>query len=268
MLSRLMRDIIKIKNIIENIFGLKVRLKSHDPFLVRSVPNYRYLPIINYIFLTGPLNIIEVGAHEGNFIKNILKKVKNKNLNIFAFEPNPDAQKILKQVVGLDGRVKHFQYGLGAKDEELILYRTRRSDLSSLNRPNNKYHSQKGDEYDNEKVLEIEDKISVNIKTGDEFIRQNGISSVEVLSLNTQGTELDVLNGLKESFADEKIKSIIIEVDFSSRYETNYSFLEVETFMQANNFVLFDINLIKNLKPVGIRMLDLFYVHKSKAPNR
>ena len=103
---------------------------------------------------------------------------------------------------------------------------------------------------------------------GDDFVEQTNIDTIEVLSLNTQGTEMEVLEGLVKTFGKGKIKSIMIEVDFSSRYGSEYGLLEVERFMRAHQFELFDINLIKNILPIGIRMVDLFYVNKSILPGR
>ena len=44
----------KIKDLIERVIGLKIQAKSKYPFMTRSIPEYRYLKIINYLFSTGP----------------------------------------------------------------------------------------------------------------------------------------------------------------------------------------------------------------------
>ena len=128
------------------------------------------------------------------------------------------------------------------------------------------YKSERGSAYEVNNILEVEYKIMVDIIKGDDFVEQTNIDTIEVLSLNTQGTEMEVLEGLVKTFGKGKIKSIMIEVDFSSRYGSEYGLLEVERFMREHQFELFDINLIKNILPIGIRMVDLFYVHKSILP--
>lgn len=76
----------KFKNLVENIIGLKIQLKNKNNFISRTVPEYRYIPIANYLFKKGPLNLLEVGAHRGFLIdqfKNNIMPTGIKMLDMF-----------------------------------------------------------------------------------------------------------------------------------------------------------------------------------------
>lgn len=87
------------------------------------------------------------------------------------------------------------------------------------------------------------------------------------MSLNVQGFEKNVLQEFSKSFENRRIKSIIVEIDFSDRYEQS-SFYDIESIIKKYGFYLFERNLIKTYNsqneeyPVGIKITDCFYVLK------
>jgi len=258
----------KFKNLVENIIGLKIQLKNKNNFISRTVPEYRYIPIANYLFEKGPLNLLEVGAHKGFLIDQFKNNIKNKNLSIYGIEPNTHCYNEISKKFSSNKNIKLFNHALYDSDCELVLNITKYDNLSSILKPNALYTGAKGSAYDIDDALKVEQKMRIKAVTGDNFIEINQLSSVEILSLNTQGTEMKVLDGFKRSFSQKLIKSVMIEIDLSSRYESKYDLHDVESFMKNYDFYLHDINLIKNIMPTGIKMLDVFYVHKSIYPKR
>ncbi len=258
----------KIKNFFETLIGLKILLKKKYPFTTRSIPQYRYISIVNFLFPKGPLTLLEVGAHRGDLIEYFLEKLKNKNIQIHGIEPNDECFDFISNKFSNDIRVKLHKFGLANFKGESMLYVTKSDNLSSILKPNENYRAEKGSLYEKNRILEVKKELPIKVLKGDNFVIENNLPSIEVLSLNTQGTEIDILLGFEETLKKIKIKSIIIEVDLANRYLGGYGLYEVEKIMKEYDFELFDINLIKNILPVGIRMLDMFYVHKSIMPSR
>ena len=127
--------LLKIKNFIEGVIGLKIQAKKKYPFMTRSIPEYRYVKIIDHFFSLGALNIVEVGAHEGAVITNIVKKIRNNNFLIHAIEPNSDALEICRNKFPKEKRIKFYQLALGKINEKMELNITRSSNLSSFLEP-------------------------------------------------------------------------------------------------------------------------------------
>ena len=258
----------KIIFFFEEKIGLRILLFKNMQFFTRSHPHSRYLRIIKYLFKKKDLVIFEIGAHRGFNIDVFINGLKNYNLEIFGFEPNKECYDFLVNKYSKFKKIDFFNFALGKADEKKILNITNNDNLSSFFNTNENYYkdSEKNNAFKKDlslNPLKVLRKEEVYIKKGDSVLNNLHVKEVDVLSLNVQGFEIEVLNGLRESLSSGKIKSIIIEVDFSSRYNSSYSLKDVELIASECGFELFDINLIKNFDEVGIYMLDLFYVHNS-----
>ena len=153
--------------------------------------------------------------------------------------------------------VKIYNNALSDDKGTLDFYITKRDNLSSFIEPLGK-----------EEALLVKERVGVGVVSGDEFCElHHSEKKIDVLSINVQGFERKVLQGFSKSFENRRIKSIIVEIDFSDRYES-VSFYDIESIIKKYGFYLFEINLIKidnsqNEKyPVGIKMVDCFYVLK------
>ena len=94
----------------------------------------------------------------------------------------------------------------------------------------------------------------------------NNIIEIDLLSLNTQGSEFSILKGLRQSLKSGKIKSILLENDLDNRYiGASDDFVEQQVLLKECGFRLFDIVLIREFlkEKAGIRRIYPFYVHRS-----
>ena len=76
----------------------------------------------------------------------------------------------------------------------------------------------------------------MNIDTIDLFCKQNKVSSIDILKIDVEGTQLDVLKGAEEML--QNISVIFIEILEEKKYFRESS-KKVKTLLEAYNFVLF-----------------------------
>jgi len=74
----------------------------------------------------------------------------------------------------------------------------------------------------------------------DDFVKENDISSIDLLKIDTQGFDLEVLNGAKASLESGMIKNVLVEINFISMYEKQGSAGDVIRELESVGFVLVD----------------------------
>lgn len=102
-------------------------------------------------------------------------------------------------------------------------------------------------------------------------MNKKNIKELDLISINTQGTEFDILKGFSSALSEERIKAVKVEIDFMTRYETHYAnsqLASITGLLAEHGFDLFDILAIKNSTPAGIAMLVPLFVHKSVNVDR
>lgn len=165
--------------------------------------------------------IFDVGANKG---QTTLKYRQMFNeADIYSFEPVKASFDQFQQNTKLLSQIFCFNLALGANNgqEEILVQGT-----SGSNSINNK--SITGS-------LE-----TVEIITLDNFIleREQTISQIDLLKIDTEGFELQVLEGAKSTLQDGKILYIFIEVTFRPEDTQHTQFIDIYHFLQKYNFNL------------------------------
>jgi FkbM family methyltransferase len=81
--------------------------------------------------------------------------------------------------------------------------------------------------------------IKKKTKRLDTYLRDKNIDKIDLLKLDTQGSEMMILEGLGKRIDD--VKSIIIEVSNLDYNRNSPSYIEIIQFLLKNNFTLYDI---------------------------
>jgi FkbM family methyltransferase len=163
--------------------------------------------------------IFDVGANIGQYTQELLTVFDMSKTKIFCFEPSPAAFRQLAAGTRGAANVFLFNIGLGERDEKRMLYSDfKGSDLGSL--------------YDLQTPFRPFEKRSaepVEIKSLENFCRENHIRRIDFLKMDIEGHELKVLENALNMIKSGNIKYIQFEfgpcsID-SRTYFRDYFFL-------------------------------------------
>ena len=208
-------------------------------FLIKLVNNlYHHKRINIFIKRLNIKNIIDVGAHKGEFFESVIQnnvKIKSgllvepqntviKNLNNLKINfPNI---KIDIENVALSSKIEKKQLYINSLSSTTT--------LSQVNR-NSKWLKFKKILLSNDNKKSIK-KNYILSDTLDNLMRRYKINKLDFLKIDTEGYEYEVLNGATNSLKNHKIRYIMLEKQLSRMY-LNYSFEKIEKLLHKNDFV-------------------------------
>ncbi|QKQ75876.1 FkbM family methyltransferase [Nostoc sp. TCL240-02] len=139
--------------------------------------------------------IFDCGAHRGETAIDFRKKFPS--AQIYSFEPVKNNFEHLKKNVEKYPEIYCYNFALGDKEETVDIRLQSDSQTHSLNN----------------RLLVKEEKNSEVIKvvTIDDFLSSSNILSIDLLKIDTEGYEVKVLQGAKQSLASNKINFILAE---------------------------------------------------------
>jgi len=179
-------------------------------------------------------NIIDVGAHKGEFAQNALQ-VKSVN-KIIIFEPQKKIFEILKKKFFNNDRISLNNFALSEKVEKRIMKINKMTATSTLNHEINKdslYFKFKSLLlYQKNSIISEEE---INTTTFDVFFNGKTFDENTLLKIDTEGYELHVLKGSEKKI--KEMKYILIENQFSKMYK-NVDFKECHDFLREKKFKL------------------------------
>ena len=183
-----------------------------------------FLTIVDSIFPTGPNIILDVGSRD---LEHSLKfGGKYPNARILAFEPNPFGIKQCKHKLAVmkKNNIELLEFAVSDQDGEMDFYSVTVNDgCSSLLEP-----------IDVPFGLKQWNVVKVAVKRLDRVLEDMGINQVDVLWLDTQGTELKVLEGLGSIL--DTVKCIHTEACPKQYYKGHILKDELETFLHSKGF--------------------------------
>ena len=145
--------------------------------------------------------IFDVGSCIGGYSRLVLKRAPLSK--IYAFEPDPNNyQKLIKNI-----KAKNFQafnYAVGNKEGTINIYDYQNSTTSN---PHASLYKGVIEEIHKKKAIKYEVKM---IKLAN-FLRENNIPKIDLLKIDTEGSEFNVLLGLEDFLKKGKIKAIQFE---------------------------------------------------------
>jgi FkbM family methyltransferase len=171
---------------------------AFDDVWLRQV-YYPYIPKPNDV-------VIDVGAHMGFFALKIVKSVKK----IIAVEPDPANFKFLSSNVQnnkFDNKIIFHNIALGGKDGTVFLDRT-------------------GYGYGRSKPTENKTDLLSKMRTLDDLINQEKLVEISLIKIDTEGFELNVLQGSTRSLRNYKPNLIIAAYHFPQEHVLISDFLK------------------------------------------
>lgn len=226
-----------MKKILKKILPKKVwsSLRKTKAFFLYKKKNKFIIPrkafsdikmLCDLINLKDPV-FIDGGANNGTTIvkiNNMFPKSK-----IIAFEPVPEVAKSIK--FKDNNLVKIFTKALGNKDEKITFLVNKNSFTSSFLEPGliKRYNPGLGD---------LVKKIQVDCMKIDSLVEKKIIPQPDIIKLDLQGYELEAIRGAKNTLPNVKI--IYSEIEFVKYYKNQALFHDISTFLEKNNFSLFN----------------------------
>ena len=198
-------------------------------------------------------NIFDVGAYDG--LDGLILAVKNPNIMVHAFEANPDLIKVIKNNKNEIEKykkieIKNYRVNNNAVSDEnrnQIFNIAKNPTVSSLNEFS-KNIDKTWPGY-REAHCTVIKKIEVAGITLEKYCIDNEIKKINYLHIDTQGSDLKVLKGLKNKLdiVDQGVLEAAVNND-TSLYETNHTIDQTKKFLQLNNFEISKVeNVDKNI---------------------
>ena len=235
---------ILIYNFIKKIFsllGVDIKFKKNLSFDEIYQKYVRKKPII-----------IDVGANEGQSIKRFSSVLNN--CIIHSFEP---IKKCFYQMVREFPNKNYYKnnYALSNKNTNRKFFINEQLVTSGFNKINKSYNH-----------IEIKNKIknTIMVKTMklDTYLYLNKIKKIDILKIDTQGHELDVLKGAKNSLKNNIFHFIEVEIILCDYYIKKVNLYEIDRIMYENNFSVFDLQGFCYDQKNQIKWFDILYVNK------
>lgn len=173
----------------------------------------------------GTKYVVDVGANEGEFI---LKVDKIATISALCIEPGPDAFRRLVDNVSHRGEIRVVQVAVAADKGTREFFHSESDVGSSLLRP----------------VADSRSKWARTVATSvvrterlDALIGREG-RVIDLLKVDTQGTDLGVLRSAGDLLTPDRVKAILVEVNFHVIYENQDSFSDIVSFMDSRGYFL------------------------------
>jgi len=195
-----------------------------DIFIDKSFESY---------YRKQPLVLVDVGSSGG--IQDRWKRFE-KYIHVIGFEPDQRSYEDLVCNSAANPNAIYINMGLADKKGAQELYLTRTKTDSSLLKPNRIFL----DRFPLSQRFDIVGTSTIALDTMDNQLDMHGIKDVDFIKLDTQGTELPILQGGKNVITD-LLFGLEVEVEFVPFYENQYLFTDVDQFMRPIGFELFDL---------------------------
>ena len=179
--------------------------------------------------------VFDIGCFRGNFTKNFIKNEKKLGIksNFFLFDPNPNVKNYLKLILE-NTQIKYFNLALDNSNSKKKFYfntffEASGSSLSTVIRDDKKWKNTRKifmQIFQPFKKIGDFAEINVQTKTLDDFCLDENIENIDVLKMDTEGSELNILKGAIKLLSENKINVIYTEIS-----DTKKNFIEKEKYI-------------------------------------
>jgi len=185
--------------------------------------------------------VFDVGANRGESISRF-KKMFPKS-NIHSFEPNREEAEKLAIKYKSNSSIVLNNVAVGEKSGNLefnVLVNSGHSSFKKLI-PNTTWLKKRSEKRGVKSENYIKEKINTKMIMLDDYCSKNNIAKIDILKIDTQGTEDKVLDGASSLLKQSKIKIIVVEIIFSDLYENTLSIYDIEKHLIPNKYRLFGV---------------------------
>jgi FkbM family methyltransferase len=189
-------------------------------------------PRFDDVYRLHPLVLVDAGARGG--LKTNWAAAR-RHLRTIGFEPDRDEY---ARLAAARESAQHLicDVALHNRCTPIELHVARDRGLTSLFEPNREFL----DAFPQADRFDIVDRRTVDADALDNQLEARGITDVDFLKVDTQGSELFVLQGAARSLSS-CISGVEVEVEFSQIYRGQPLFADVDAYLREKGFILFDL---------------------------
>ena len=198
--------------------------------------------------------IVDVGAFNGATALYFAGEFPE--ARIYAIEPNPQMASTLRDIAKQHQSIFVKNIALGRLKQEATLHLTSNGVSSSINELNAVEIEKQPPQY--RSWLKEESAMKVQVSTLDEEFKD--AANVLLIKLDTQGTELDVLEGGVETL--KRTRFVLAEMNNHQMYKNTAQYYEVDECLRRNQFRLVD-TIVSYRAAQGVTEYDALYENKS-----
>jgi FkbM family methyltransferase len=198
-------------------------------------PNQRFTRAIAKagILASEAMTVIDAGASGG--FPDYWNTFKDQ-IRLIGFEPNKDEYKKCAQTESK----KVYPFALGRRREEKTMTITRWPYSSSTLAYNMSFWNR----FPNAYLFEAVRTDTFETLDCDSFCREYGIRDVDFIKLDTEGSELEIMEGAT-GLLEENVLGVLIEVAFCHYQSGRPLFPEIDKFLRDRGFILYDLGPIR-----------------------
>jgi len=190
--------------------------------------------VLNRI-LTKNSIVLDIGSHKGEFLEIIYRD----DLIIHSFEPQLDALAIQKKRFQKGKNITFHNLALSNRNGQSDFYISVGTDGSSLNRPLVNLKS---------RWATTQKQVTVSTLTLERVIKTQNFSRIDLIKCDTQGSDLIVMESMKNFFRTDFLGAVLIEISVHAFYENQSSFAEIIAAFEKRNYFLAEIFPVTNSK--------------------
>ncbi len=225
-----------ISRIVEVISRILIVLKKHSRVVnqfnkLRSEihKNENHSNLISKLLGEKKLVALDVGAQGGFFNANIFSKKYNFFFDLIAVEPIPEEAKKLEEK-----NYKVISKGLWSENCKKKLYILgKRPGSSSMYKPNPEVLSLYDFKEKDFSIFDITDEIDIECTTIKESLDKFKVNNLDLLKIDTQGSELEILKGMGNYFP----LLMKIEAQIIPMYKNVPSWTELVNYLHKINYM-------------------------------
>lgn len=177
-----------------------------------------------------PLNLVDVGACGG--IKNTWQGLE-KFTRLIGFEPDEEEyDKLTKQ--NKKNNI-YYKIAVHSHKEKLNFHIMRKQQLSSIFEPDRSII----DKFPDKQRWDILKTIQLETDSLDNILLADKLNDIDAVKIDTQGSGLYILKGGEKTLS--RTFAVEIEVEFMPIYKNQTLFADIDIFMRAQGFELFDL---------------------------